>query len=85
MTLSLDHQKLSLKISVGNGDYALTPLYPLLQNTDEVQVTIRNCAVMEALEYTYQQLLDLAYFIIPAVWKSKSWTMRIIIICKLIF
>lgn len=65
MTLSLDHQKLSLKISVGNGDYALTPLYPLLQNTDEVQVTIRNCAVMEALEYTYQQLLDLAYFIIP--------------------
>ena len=68
MSINTDHHRLSLKISIGSGDFALTPLFEMLNEQDildEVHVTIENCAVGEALEKVYQQLLDVAYFIIP--------------------
>ena len=68
MNISLNHQKISLKISIGNGDYALAPIYELLNKQscqDEVNITVINCAVEEALQKTYQQIIDVAYFIIP--------------------
>lgn len=68
MNISLNHQKISLKISIGNGDYALAPIYELLNkqsSQDEVNITVINCAVEEALQKTYQQIIDVAYFIIP--------------------
>lgn len=30
MKINLNHQKVSLKISIGNGDYALKPIYHIL-------------------------------------------------------
>lgn len=57
MNISLNHQKISLKISIGNGDYALAPIYELLNkqsSQDEVNITVINCAVEEALQKTYQ-------------------------------
>lgn len=68
MNISLNHQKISLKISIGNGVYALAPIYELLNkqsSQDEVNITIINCAVEEALQKTYQQIIEVAYFIIP--------------------
>lgn len=68
MNINFDHKKISLKISIGNGDYALSPIYKMLNNQtvqDEVQITIINCSVEEALEKTYQHVIDVAYFIIP--------------------
>ena len=68
MNINFDHKKISLKISIGNGDYALSPLYRMLNDQtvqDEVQITIINCSVEEALEKTYQHVIDVAYFIIP--------------------
>lgn len=68
MNINLNHQKISLKISIGNGDYALAPIYELLNkqsSQDEVNITIINCSVEEALQNTYQQIIDVAYFIIP--------------------
>ncbi|MCD8028809.1 MAG: LysR family transcriptional regulator [Erysipelotrichaceae bacterium] len=67
MNINLDHQNISFKISIGNGDYALTPIYELLQKQtykDYVDITIMNCAVWEALEKTYNQSIDIAYFIV---------------------
>lgn len=74
MNLHLDHQKISLKVSIGNGDYALAPVYKILNDQsvqDEVNMTIINCSVEEALEKTYQQVIDVAYFIIPAVMENQ--------------
>ncbi|MDU4735680.1 MAG: LysR family transcriptional regulator [Thomasclavelia ramosa] len=68
MNVNLDHQNIAFKISIGNGDFALAPIYELLQKQsykDHVNITILNCAVWEALEKTYDQSIDIAYFIIP--------------------
>lgn len=32
MNINFDHKKISLKISIGNGDYALSPLYRMLND-----------------------------------------------------
>lgn len=68
MNINFDHKKISLKISIGNGDYALFPIYRILNEQsvqDEVHITIINCSVEEALEKIYQHIIDVAYFIIP--------------------
>lgn len=68
LNINLEHKRLSFKMSIGNGDFALLPLYKLLKQQsfqDEVNTTIVNLAVWEALEKTYNQTIDFAYFIIP--------------------
>ena len=52
MKINLNHQKVSLKISIGNGDYALKPIYHILNQQsfqDEINITILNLAVRDAL------------------------------------
>ena len=74
MKINLNHQKVSLKISIGNGDYALKPIYHILNQQsfqDEINITILNLAVWDALESLYQQTIDLAYLIIPAFMKKE--------------
>ena len=74
MKINLNHQKVSLKISIGNGDYALKPIYHTLNQQsfqDEINITILNLAVWDALESLYQQTIDLAYLIIPAFMKKE--------------
>ncbi|WP_074434781.1 LysR family transcriptional regulator [Beduini massiliensis] len=74
MNLNLDHQKIAFKISIGNGDYALSPIYYLLKQQsfqDEINITIVNCAVWESLENVYNQIIDIAYFIIPKSMKLE--------------
>ena len=61
-------KSISLKVSIGNGDYALKPIYEILASQssfDSTNITIMNYAVWEAIEKTYHQDLDLAYFIVP--------------------
>lgn len=68
LNLNLEHQKISFNISIGNGDFALAPIYQLIKGStlqDEIDITILNCSVVEALNKTYQRLIDIAYFIIP--------------------
>lgn len=68
LNIKLDHQKISFKISIGNGDYALFPIYQIINQQsfeDEINITILNCSVWEAIEKTYEQSIDIAYFIIP--------------------
>lgn len=74
MKINLNHQKVSLKISIGNGDYALKPIYHILNQQsfqDEINITILNLAVWDALESLYQQTIDLAYLIILAFMKKE--------------
>lgn len=74
MKINLNHQKVSLKISIGNGNYALKPIYHILNQQsfqDEINITILNLAVWDALESLYQQTIDLAYLIIPAFMKKE--------------
>ena len=74
MKINLNHQKVPLKISIGNGDYALKPIYHILNQQsfqDEINITILNLAVWDALESLYQQTIDLAYLIIPAFMKKE--------------
>ena len=68
LDINLDHQRISLKISIGNGDFALGPLFDIINNLtllDEINVSICNLSVTEAIESIYLQKNNLAYFIIP--------------------
>lgn len=74
LNLNLDHKKISFKISIGNGDFALAPIYHFVKQQtfkDEVDITIMNCAVWEAVKKTYHQIIDIAYFIIPKSMKKE--------------
>lgn len=72
-SIGVGHQRLSLHISIGNGDYALKPVFTLLheQEQNEIDLLITNCAVYEALEKVYDQELDVAYFIISDDMKKQ--------------
>ncbi|MFQ9923200.1 MAG: LysR family transcriptional regulator [Beduini sp.] len=74
LNINLDHKRISLKISIGNGDYALSPIYEMMncQSTqDEINITIVNCPVWETLEKIYDQTIDLAYLIISKTMEKQ--------------
>lgn len=62
------NRSLSLKISIGNCDEILDELCADTAKTeagDEIDLTILNLPVMEALENVYRQTIDLACMIVP--------------------
>ena len=68
LAISTNHKKITFKLSIGNGDYAMKPLNTLINNQtyqDELDITVVNLTPTEAIEQTYERQIDLAYFIYP--------------------